>query len=117
VERFPLLTDNHVRQSIVEALRGRAWDVLRAVDLLGERNDDEKLLAWAADNGRVLVTCDARLHRVARRWIEEGRSFRMIFWRFERHRQMTDGDMVVAFEEIAAKRSAFAYPIEYVKPR
>ena len=28
---FPLLTDNHVRQPIIKALRARGWDVVRAV--------------------------------------------------------------------------------------
>jgi len=28
-----------------------------------------------------------------------------------------DGDLVCAFEEIAAKPNAFAYPIEYIKPK
>jgi hypothetical protein len=32
------------------------------VDLFGERNDDEELLAWAAANGRVLTTCDGSIH-------------------------------------------------------
>lgn len=32
---FPLITDNHVRQPIVNALLARGWDVVRVVDLLG----------------------------------------------------------------------------------
>ena len=114
--RFPLLTDNHVRQSIIQALSSRGWDVVRAVDSFGERNDDEELFAWAAQNGRVLTTCDEPIHKIARRWIDEGRSFRMVFWWLERYRQMTDADMVEAFGRIAAKPDAFAYPIEYIKP-
>jgi hypothetical protein len=38
--RFAVLADNQVRQSIIEALRSAGWDVVRAVDLFGERNDD-----------------------------------------------------------------------------
>jgi hypothetical protein len=41
----------------------------------------------------------------------------MVYWWLERYRDMTDGDMVEAFEAIAAKPEAFAYPIEYIKPR
>lgn len=114
---FAVLTDNHVRQSIIEALRGAGWDVVRAVDLFGEENDDEALLAWAAANNRVFATCDKPVHRVAHRWLAEGRPFRMIYWWLERHREMTDGDMVRAFEEIAAKPNAFAASIEYIQPR
>lgn len=114
---FALLTDNHVRQPIVVALKARGWDVVRGVDVLGERNDDEELLAWAAAEGRVFVTCDKRIHRVAHHWLAEGRSFRMIYWWLERYRQMSDGDIVRALEELAAKPNAFAYPIEYIKPK
>lgn len=72
---FPALTDNHVRGPIVSALLAQGWDVLRAVDVFGERNDDEELLAWASKEGRVLVTCDKGLHRVAHRWLSEARPF------------------------------------------
>jgi hypothetical protein len=51
------------------------------VDLFAETNHDEELLAWAAANGRVLATCDGPIHRIARRWIDEGRPFRMVHWR------------------------------------
>jgi hypothetical protein len=30
---------------------------------------------------------------------------------------MTDGDIVRALEELEAKPDAFAYPIEYLKPK
>ena len=30
---------------------------------------------------------------------------------------MTDGEMVLAFEEIAAKPNALAFPIEYIRPQ
>jgi hypothetical protein len=41
----------------------------------------------------------------------------MIYWWLGRHREMTDGDMVEAFEAIAAKPNAFAASIEYIKPQ
>ena len=114
---FALLTDNHVRDSIIQALRRAAWDVVRAVDLFGEKNDDEELLAWAAANGRVLATCDKGLQRIARRWLDQGRPFRMVFWPLERHREMTDGDMVEAFQAMVGNPNAFAFPIEHIKPK
>jgi hypothetical protein len=115
--RFPLLADNHVRQPIVDALRKAGWDVVRAVDALGEENDDEELLAWSAMTGRVFATCDKGIHRIAHRWLDQGRAFRMVYWWLERYRDMTDGEMVEAFEELARKPHAFAYPIEYIKPQ
>jgi Domain of unknown function (DUF5615) len=116
VAGFPILTDNHVRQPIIAGLRARNWDVVRAVDVLGERNDDGDLLTWAAQGGRVLLTNDGGIHAIAARWLNEGRPFRMVYWRAERHREMSDGDLIRALEKLAANADAFAYRIEYVKP-
>jgi len=79
VAGLPLLTDNHIRQPIVKALLARGWDVLRAVDVLGEGN--------------------------------------MMYWWAEHQREMSDGDIAEAIEELAAKPNAFGYPIEYIKPK
>ena len=114
---FPAFTDNHVRGPIVSALLSRGWNVKRAVDVFGERNDDEELLAWAVKEGRALVTCDKGLHRVAHRWLSEARPFRMVYWWAEHERVMSDGDIVRALEAISARSDAFAYPIEYIKPK
>ena len=113
---LPLLTDNHVRQPIIKALRARSWDVVRAVDILGEENDDEELLAWAAANGRVFVTSDDGIHAAAHKWLREGRAFRMIYWWAEHRRRMSDGEVVQALERLVARADAFAYAIEYIKP-
>lgn len=111
-------TDNHVRQPIVDALRRKDRDVVRAVDVFGEGNDDEELFAYAAREGRVFLTNDEGIHKIARRWLQEGRSaFRMVYWWAEHRREMTDGDIVRALEELEAKPDAFAYPIEYLKPK
>ena len=95
---LPLLTDNHVRQPIIKALRARGWDVVRAVDILGEENDDEELLAWAAANGRVFVTSDDGIHAAAHKWLREGRAFRMIYWWAEHRRSSMGGGWVVEAE-------------------
>jgi Domain of unknown function (DUF5615) len=54
--RRPIYADENVRRRLVEALRGRGFDVLTARDvgLLGE--DDDAQLAYAASTGRVLLT-------------------------------------------------------------
>jgi len=108
VAGFPLLTDNHVRQGIIQALKQSGWDVVRAVDVFGEENDDADLLAWAADNGRALATCDKRIHVIAHQWLKEGRPFRFVNWWQERYRMMTAGEMAEAFEGLARKLNVFA---------
>lgn len=90
--------------------------MVRAVDVLGEGNDDEELLAWAAAKGRVFVTSDDGIHATAHKWLRGGRPFRMIYWWAEHRRRMSDGDMVQALERLAARPDAFTYSIEYVKP-
>lgn len=113
---LPLFTDNHVRQSIVAALLGRSWLVVRAIDVFPEGTDDETLFSHAANNDLVFVTSDQRIHRLAHAWLEQGRAFRMVFWRFSHHQRLSDGDVVRQLEAIAGNPVAFGYPIEYVKP-
>lgn len=113
---FPLFTDNHVRQQIVEGLRRRGWDVVRSIDVFPEATDDAILFAYAAEHGRALVTCDQGIHAIANRHLKAGLPFRMVVWRLERFREMSDGDFVQAFETLAQDASAFTYPIEYLKP-
>ena len=58
---FPLLTDEHISKALIKTLRDRGWDVVRAVDVFGQRTDDQILFEYAAEKGRVLVTTDAGL--------------------------------------------------------
>ena len=100
----------------MEALRRAGWEVLRAVDVLPSNADDEVLFACAAEHDRVLVTNDRPLEGIAIRWMREGRGFRrLVCWPQKHTRAMADCELAHAFEEIAAKPNAFAYPIEYIK--
>jgi hypothetical protein len=118
VAGFPLLTDNHVRQPILEGLRRNGWDVVRAIDTFPEGTADEILFAWAAEQNRVLVSSDEPAQEIPKRWMREGKHFRgMVCWPLRHHRRMTDGEFIAAFEELAVRPDAFAYPIEYVKPK
>lgn len=115
-ERFPLFTDENVDGTLVEALRRAGWDVIRAVDLFGEKTDDGELFAWAAGSGRVFVTTDNRLEAIAHRWLREWRPFRMVRWLQERQLAVSPGAFVEAFEALREKPNLFVYPIEYLKP-
>jgi hypothetical protein len=116
--RFPLITDIHVHDALVAALRRADWDVLRAVDVLPANALDEVLFGYAAEHHRILVTNDRPLEAIAIRWMNEGRDFRgLVCWPQKHYRTMTDGELAQAFEEIASKVNAFAYPIEYIKPK
>jgi predicted nuclease of predicted toxin-antitoxin system len=114
---FPLFTDNHVRQQLVEALRRRGWDVVRAIDVFPERTSDDALFEYAAREGRIFVTNDERIHAIAVEWLRQGRPFRMIFWIQSHHQRMSEGDFVAALDELRGRPHSFNYPIEYVRAR
>lgn len=114
---FPAFTDNHVRQPIVEGLLRRGWRVVRSIDAFGEAVDDDILFDYAAREGLVFVTCDKRIHAIAKARSQAGQAFRMVFWKQTHHARMSDGDFIRALEELSRKPDAFAYPIEYIRPK
>ncbi len=63
--RFPVLTDAPVNDHFVRALRDRAWDVVRAIDLYRERTKDEVLFERAAADDRAFVTNDHPAEAIA----------------------------------------------------
>ena len=116
--RFLLLTDNHVRQQLVEALTSRGWDVVRAIDVFPERTSDEVLFAHAAATGRVFVSTDEPAQEIPKRWLREGRPFQgMICWKQLHRTRMTESGFLRAFEDLADEPDPFAYPIRYIKPQ
>jgi hypothetical protein len=114
--RFPLFTDENVDGPLVEALRHHGWDVVRAIEIFGEKTDDTVLFEWAAAQGRAFVTTDDGIEALAERWVREWRPFRMVRWKQRRQVNVSKSGFVDAFETLARKENAFAYPIEYLKP-
>ena len=113
--RFALLTDENIPGPLIKALIARGWDVVRAVDVFGVRTDDEVLFAYAAEQNRVFVTDDRPAVAVAIRWLEDRRAFGGMIRCPAR--EMSVGDLVEAFESLAAAEAPFAgYPIVYIKP-
>ena len=113
--RFPLFTDAHVRQQLVDGLHEQGWDVERAMASFPEGADDDELFE-AAKNDRVFVTCDRRIQLIANRWLEEGHAFRMITWKQEHHRRMSEGTFIENFEELAEEDEPFLYPVRHLNP-
>jgi len=115
--RFPLNTDADVRGPLIEVLRQRGWDVVRAMDVYPEATDDHVHFEWAARERRVFVAHDLHQNQAAQEWLRQGRPFRgFVTWPQLRHRKWSDGDMVEAFEKIAGEDDPFqsAYPIRYL---
>ncbi|MEO8501986.1 MAG: DUF5615 family PIN-like protein [Vicinamibacteria bacterium] len=115
--RFPLFTDNHVREPILAGLRRLGWTVTRAIDSFPEATPDEILFEYAARHGCAIVTNDKGIHRIAVVWIAQSRPYRMIFWEQGQGGRgaPADGAVIAAIEALAQNPYAFGYPIEYIK--
>jgi hypothetical protein len=116
--RFPLYSDADVHGPLVEALIRAGWDVARAVDSLPEGTDDPVHFERAAALGRVMVSNDRDLRRLAVDWLRQGRVFRgLIVWPQAHWKRTTVGEMVEQFEKLASLDDPFAgYPIVHLKP-
>ena len=90
---------------------------MRSVDALGEGVGDEILFDYAAKAALVFVTCDERIHAIAMERLKAGQAFRMVFWKQAHHARMSDGDFIMALEDLARKANSFSYPIEYITPK
>jgi len=114
--RFPLFTDACVNGNLVDALIRHGWDVVRAIDLYPERTTDPVVFARAAHEGRVFVSNDGPIERLALSWLAEGRYCRIVFWSQEDYRRWTIGQLLQGFEDLAAEDDPFSYPFRRLKP-
>jgi Domain of unknown function (DUF5615) len=119
VGRFPLLVDEHVPKSLVQALLQRGWTVVRVVDIarLGQGADDEQVFDYALKYGYVVLSSDERALWRPRKYREQGQSFLgMACWP-QRHRsRMTIGQTVEALEQMAQEDDPFAYGYRFIQP-
>jgi len=114
--RYPLFTDACVNGHLVGALIGRGWDVERAIGVFPAGTSDPVVFAHAAQHGRVFVSNDGPIERLALTWLGEGRHFRMIFWPQRDYELWTVGELAQAFDELAQEDEPFAYPIRRLRP-
>ena len=119
--RFPLLVDEHIPRSLVQALRRRGWIVARVVDLeveLGEGSEDERIFAYASQQGYVVLSSDERALWRPRRYREQGQPFPgMLCWS-QRHRdRMTIGEAVEVLEQLALEEDPFVHGFRFIQPQ
>ena len=117
--RFVVLTDEHIPNALVEALRQRGWSVVRVVDEpgLGRGALDDRVFAHAAERGWVWLSRDeaAQKHPVA--WQREGKPFfGMLVWSQRYHRIMSIGQVVNSLEALAEEGDPFAAGVRHIKP-
>lgn len=74
--------DENVKSAIVDGLRRRGMDVVTAQEQ-GQRNvDDELLLQLATDDGRLFLSNDSDLLRIAADWAKAGRNHAgIVYWK------------------------------------
>jgi hypothetical protein len=113
--RFPLLTDENVPGPIVDGLRSSGWNLVRVVDVFGEKSVDETVMAWANEQGRVIVSTDTDCLAIGHRWTRDGRLLRLIFWPQFQYQRTPVGSFLAAFDALAAKDNAFVACIEYLE--
>lgn len=114
---FRVFTDNHVQQPLVDGLRRRGWDVVRAVDVFPERTLDDVLFAHAVKDGRVFVSNDEDLLAIVDDWLRRGSSFPgLVYWHPDDYAAMTTGEILEAFEALAGEEAPFAYPVRRIRP-
>jgi hypothetical protein len=118
--RFPLLVDEHVPRSLVQALLRRGWVVVRVVDLkaeLGQGADDEQVFTHALEQGYVVLSSDERALWRPKKYREQGHSFLgMVCWP-QRHRDhMTVGEAVEALDQMALEEDPFVYGYRFIQP-
>lgn len=116
---FPLYTDADVHGPIVDALKRRGWDVLRAIDAYPKGTDDKVHFSRAIEERRVLVATDLDQLLAAQERVAAGAWFPgLIHWKREHERWMSVGEFVDAFEAMAVEPEPFANSrIRYIKPR
>ena len=104
----PLYSDEGVDGAVVRGLRRLGWDVVRAIDAHPAGTPDEVHFQAAAMMGRLLVTCDQDMLRIAARWHRNRRTFPgLLFWVPGKYQRV--GDILRAFAAAAAEAQTDEY--------
>ncbi len=77
----PLYTDEGVDGAVVRGLQKLGWDVVRAIEVHPIGTSDEVHFKSAAEMGRLLVSNDQDMLKIAARWLRDSMEFPgLIFW-------------------------------------
>jgi uncharacterized protein DUF5615 len=117
VARFKLITDEHWSKAHVKALKDAGWDIVRVVDVLGQKTEDPDILAYCDKEARVWVTTDQSARGHITNWLAAGKPLPGVVIGIQRHREdITPGALLRFLEKLAAEATPFASLIRYVKP-
>lgn len=106
--------DHHIHASITEGLRRRGIEVLTAFEDGRAATDDEALLERATVLGRILVSQDDDVLRIAARWQSSARRFSGVAFAIQQHIEI--GRTIEYLELIAHLKTAdeMRNHIEYI---
>ena len=111
--RFKVLSDEHWSKAHIKAAREAGWDVVRVVDVLGQKTEDSEVIAYCAANDRVWITGDERAKGHVTRWIGSGKTLPGVVIVPQRHR-LTPGRLVRFLERLASEQGPFAGVIRFL---
>jgi hypothetical protein len=111
--RFRVLTDEHWSRAHIKAAREAGWEVIRVVDVLGQKTDDPEVLAYCAAHGCVWITSDERAKGHVTQWLTSGRTLPGVIIIPQRHR-LTPGRLVQFLESLASESVPFAGVIRFL---
>ncbi len=111
--RFKVLTDEHWSKAHIKATREAGRDVIRVVDVLGQKTDDPAVLAYCAANGCVWITRDERAMGHVTKRIGSGKTLPGVIIVPQRHR-VTPGRLVRFLERLASEEAPFAGVIRFL---
>lgn len=79
---LPGYADENVKAAVVDGLRRRGMDIVTAQER-GQRNvDDELLLQTATNEGRLFLSNDSDVLRIAAAWAKAGRTHAgIVYWK------------------------------------
>jgi hypothetical protein len=113
------LTDVHVSDELVGALRAKGYVVVRVVDekALGQRALDATILAFAVERGYVWLTRDERAQQELKRARERGETLPgVICWSQRHRRKMGIGEVVRQIAALEEEHEPFLQGVRYLKP-
>lgn len=113
--RFRLLADEHLSKAHIQAARDGGWDIVRVVDVLGQKTDDPTVLAYCAEHGCVWITSDEHAKGHVTAWLSSGKTLPGVIIVPQRHR-LTPGRLMRFLEDLAAEPAPFAGVVRFVTP-
>ena len=112
--RFKLIADEHWSKAHIRALRDAGWEVVRVVDVLGQKTEDPDVLAYCSAHGCVWITSDERAKGHVTGWLTSGKTLPGVIIVPQRHR-LTPGRLVHLIEQLVSEERPFVGVVRFLR--